>query len=160
MNIVNDEKSQFALRYKQIYDIEPRTPEISRELNKIINHFLKIYEPFLFRKLTGVPKHDRDIIISEFQYQLVYALRKWRGASPVGGYIALCLKAVIRQYLIEKSPVNRQEVKSATSYEMISESIANKEDSIGDEYRQFETDYDEIADMLVEDDEELSSIDR
>ena len=155
MNIVNDEKSKLALEFKQLHAIEPRTPQISRRLDKIMNTFIDTYQPFLFRKVTGVPKHDRSIIESTFRMELLYALLHWKGKSPVGGYIALCLKSVIRQFLIEKSPVHRQEVKGAVSYDLMAEQIYNREDSLGDNYRPFETDFDEIAELLSVEQEEL-----
>lgn len=154
MNIIDDEKSLLALEYKQLHDIEPRTPKISKRLNEIMTYFINQYEPFLFRKLTGVPIYDRNIIESTFRMELLYALLKWKGKSPIGGYIAVCLKGVIRQFLIEKSPVNREKVKSAVSYELISEVISNSEDMLGDEYRQFETDFDDIVDEIITEREE------
>lgn len=154
MDIVNDEKSKLALEFKQLHAVEPRTPQISRRLDEIINFFIDNYQPFLFRKLTGVPKHDRCIIESTFRMELLYALLHWKGKSPVGGYIALCLKSVIRQFLIEKSPVHRQDVKGAVSYDIIAETIADREDSLGDNFRQFDIDIDEFADLITTEVEE------
>lgn len=152
MNIIDDEKSLLALEYKQLHDIEPRTPKISKRLNEIMTYFINQYEPFLFRKLTGVPVCDRNIIESTFRYELLYGLLHWKGKSPFGGYLALCLKSVIRQYLIEKSPVHRQDITGGISYELLSESLSDKEDSLGDDFKTNDIDIEDLIDEISTDD--------
>ena len=128
MNIIQDEMSKSALRYKQIAG---NSDQKSRsEMNKIFRQIRKQFEGVLKNKQKSLPLGDQNIIESHFDDSILYALTKWKGTSPFGGYLAVCFKGIIRNYCKEISPVNRNGYTKRVSYDLIVEKLYEFEDNV------------------------------
>lgn len=141
MNIVENEMSLKALRYKQICDFDDVKSRV--EKNNIVRFIRDKYIGVLRNKQRGIQVCDHNIIESWYNESIMYALTKWKGQTQFGVYLTLCFKSIIGHYLQELSPVNRKDVKGKVSFEAIIENLNAYEDGL---------DYDS-AGLFTEDDE-------
>ena len=70
------------------------------------------------------------MVESQFDDAILYALTKWKGKSPFGGYMSVCFKGIISRYCKELSPVNRAEYTKRVSYDKIIDKITDYEDNL------------------------------
>ena len=128
MDIHSHPMSLLALEYKRISYLNDR-----KSRNRMSEIFLKIknqYIGVLKNKQRELPLGDQSIMESQFEEWILYAITRWSGKSPFGGYLSVCFKGLIRCYCKEISPVNRSEHTSRTSYDIMIDKIIKHENDL------------------------------
>ena len=128
MVIYNDPMSLIALEYKQLSDNDD--VKSRARLNVIFKQIAKQFEGLKCNKQRGLALGDHSIIESNFNEAVLYALTKWKGKSPFGGYLSVCFKGITRGYCKEISPVNRSAFTKRVSYDAIIDHLAEYESNL------------------------------